>query len=275
MKATQLGTPVITGLYATSSEITVEWEAVPGATGYDIEADTFIVNVGTATTYIHRNLLPNTVHSYRVRAKSGNDLGDWSDWSKLSTQVTSPVTPTRFRAVANTHEIELKWDASPGSLSYDLEVDGRIITGITGTSFVHRELVPNTMHVYRVRASNAVGSSPWSNKIKPRTIPELTVDVGQGSTFNFVIVAPSIPGLTERTITVTYNPEELEIQDLSAATPEIELAVGPIKGTNMSVSEIANGKIVFRISNALSTNVNIIRFIAKSNEPSTITYFVE
>ncbi|MFC4305228.1 fibronectin type III domain-containing protein [Cohnella boryungensis] len=275
MKATQLGTPVITGLYATSSEITVEWEAVPGATGYDIEADTLIVNVGTATTYIHRNLLPNTVHSYRVRAKSGNDLGDWSDWSKLSTQVTSPVTPTRFRAVANTHDIELKWDASPGSLSYDLELDGRIITGITGTSFIHRDLVPNTMHVYRVRASNAVGSSPWSNKIKPRTIPELTVNVGQGSMFNFVIVAPSIPGLTERTITVTYNPEELEIQDLSAATPEIELTVGPIKGTNIRVSEIANGKIVFRISNALSTNVNIIRFIAKSNEPSTITYFVE
>ena len=275
MKSTQLGTPVITRLYATSSEITVEWESVPGATGYEIEADSIIVNVGMATTYIHRNLLPNTVHTYRVRAKSGNDVGDWSDWSKLSTQVTSPVTPTRFRAVANTHHIELQWDASPGSLNYDLEVDGRIITGITGTSYTHRDLVPNTMHVYRVRASNAVGSSPWSNKINPRTIPELTVDVGQDSTFNFVIVVPSIPGLTERTITVTYNPEELEIQDLSVGTPEIELAVGPIRGTNMSVSEVGNGKIVFRISNAKNTTVNIIRFIAKSNEASKITYFVE
>ncbi|MFC4597671.1 fibronectin type III domain-containing protein [Cohnella hongkongensis] len=275
IKATQLGTPVITRLYATSSEITVEWEAVPGATGYEVEADAVIVEVGPATTFVHRHLLPNTVHTYRVRAKSGNDVGDWSDWSKLSTQVTSPVTPTRFRAVANTHHIELQWDASPGSLNYDLEVDGRIITGITGTSFIHRDLVPNTMHVYRVRASNAVGSSPWSNKINPRTIPELTVDVGQGSMFNFVIVAPSLPDLTERTITVTYNPEQLEIQDLSAATPEIELEVGPIRGTNMSVSEIANGKIVFRVSNAKSTTVNIIRFIAKSNEASKITYFVE
>lgn len=275
MKATQLGTPVITKLYAASSEITVEWEAVPGATGYEIEADSVIVDVGTATTYIHRNLLPNTVHTYRVRAKSGNDVGDWSDWSKLSTQTTSPITPSRFRAVANTNYIELKWDASPGSLSYDLEVDGRIITGIAGTSFTHQELVPNTMHGYRVRASNSVGSSPWSNKIKPRTIPELTVDVGQGSMFNLVIVAPSVPGLTERTITVTYDPEELEIEDLSVATPEIELAVGPIKGTNMSISEIANGKIVFRVSNAKSTTVNIIRFIAKSNETSKITYLVE
>ncbi|QMV42432.1 fibronectin type III domain-containing protein [Cohnella cholangitidis] len=274
-KVTQLGTPVITGLYATSSEIVVEWEAVPGATGYEIQADTVIVDVGTATNYIHRNLLPNTVHTYRVRAKSGHDVGEWSTWSKLSTQATSPVTPTRFRAVANTHYIELQWDASPGSLSYDLEVDGRIIKGIAGTSFIHRDLVPNTMHVYRVRASNAGGTSPWSNKIKPRTIPELTVDVGQGSTFNFVIVAPSIPELKERTITVTYNPDELEILDLSVATPEIELAVGPIRGTNMSVSEIANGKIVFRISNAVKTTANIIRFTAKSDKSSKITYYVE
>ncbi|QJD85848.1 fibronectin type III domain-containing protein [Cohnella herbarum] len=274
-KATQLGTPVITRLFATSSEITVEWDDVPGATGYEIEADTVVVDVGTATSYIHRNLLPNTVHTYRVRAKSGNDVGDWSEWSKLSTQATPPVTPTRFRAIANTHYIELQWDASPGSFNYDLEVDGRIITGIAGTSFVHRDLVPNTMHVYRVRASNTSGSSPWSNKIKPRTIPELTVDVGQGSTFNFVIVAPSIAGLTERTITVTYNPEELDIQDLSVATPEIELAAGPIRGTNMSVSEIANGRIVFRISNAVRTTVNIIRFTANSNESSKITYYVE
>ncbi|MFB9273920.1 fibronectin type III domain-containing protein [Cohnella cellulosilytica] len=274
-KATQVGTPVITGLHATFSEITVEWEAVAGATGYEIEADSAIVDVGAATSYIHRNLLPNTLHTYRVRAKSGDDAGDWSDWSELSTKATPPITPTRFGADTNTHHIQLHWDASPGALSYDLEVDGRIVRGITGTSYTHRDLVPNTMHVYRVRASNTGGISPWSNAIKPRTIPELTVDAGQGTTFNFVVVIPVQPGLTERTVTVTYNPDELEIQDLSAATPEIEVAVGPINGTNMIVSDIGEGRIVFRISNALKTTVNIIRFTAKTNEASLITYKVE
>jgi hypothetical protein len=274
-KATLLGTPVITRLVATSSQITVEWEAVPGATGYEIEADTGIVNVGTVTSYIHKDLLPNSNHTYRIRAKSDNDLGEWSNWSELATKSTPPTTPKQLKATSNPHFIQLQWEASPGSLNYDLEVDGRVIVGISGTSFIHQDLDPNTMHVYRVRAKNSGGSSPWSNKINPRTTPELTVDVGQGSIFNFVIVVPRKSELTERTITVTYNPDVLEVVDLSAATPESEFAVGPIRGSNLTITEISNGKIVYRMTNAVKTFVNVIRFAAMTNDDSKITYTVE
>lgn len=274
-RVTLLGTPVITKLAATSTQITVEWEAVPGATGYEIEADSILMEVGSETRFVHLSLLPNTSHSYRVRATNGSESGDWSDWSDIRTQSTPPSTPGQLKATAHPRFIELQWEASIGSTNYDLEIDGRIISGIAGTAYVHEDLEPNTMHTYRVRAVNSGGASPWSDALKQRTTPELTVDVGQGAIFNFVIVAPSVPDRPERIITVTYDPEELDIVDLSAATPETELEAGPIRGTNITIEEAANGKIVYRVTDTTKTIVNVIRFTANTNNDSVITYTIE
>ena len=274
-QATSVGTPVITRIEAKSTQITVEWEEVAGATAYEIEADGNVVDVGAGTLYVHSDLLPSTVHTYRVRAVNGLETGEWSGWSELATKATPPNTPNNLRAIASTHSIALQWDPVPGSTSYDLEVDGRTIGKITGTGYVHQDIEPNTMHLYRVRASNSGGVSEWSDRLAQRTTPELTVDVGQDTIFNFVIVVPKAKETSSRTITVTYDPDVLEVLDLSAATPERELTTGPIQGTNIVVADIANGTIVYTVSDATKTIVNIIRFVAKTNEDSKITYTIE
>lgn len=274
-KATLLGTPVIIRLEAGSTEIRVEWAEVEGAAGYEIEADGTVYDNGAATTFVHRNLAPNSQHAYRVRARNGDAASEWSGWSTLVTRTTTPAMPAYLKATPTTRSMKLEWGAVPGALSYDLEIDGNIVGGIAGTSYIHEGLEPNTMHTYRVRASNGFSASGWTDKLRKATTPELVVDVGRDTVFNFVVVAPKKPDVQERTITVTYNPDELEVLDLVAATPEAELAAGPVPGTGMTVSEFANGRIVYTIANADRTIVNIIKFVAKTNEYSKITYTVE
>ncbi|WP_052339442.1 fibronectin type III domain-containing protein [Gorillibacterium massiliense] len=274
-QSTALATPVITGIKATSRQIAIEWDEVVGATGYEVEADNAVIDAGSSSIFVHNGLLPNTIHTYRVRAKNASVTSEWSQWSTSRTLTTTPDTPGNLRATATTNSISLQWNSVKDADNYDLEIDGKVVSAITRTEYLYANLDANTMHTFRVRASNHSGKSDWSEMIKERTTPEMTVNVGQDTIFNFVVVASKQEGLSERLITVTYDPDELEVLDLCAATPDRELKPGKIEGTNLTVVEHANGKIVFSVTNATKTTVNIIRFLAKSNEDSKITYTVD
>jgi hypothetical protein len=272
---TALGTPRITNIRSSSHQIDLEWTEVVGAAGYEVEADGSIHAVGDMTTFSHTDLPSNTAHTYRVRAVNGDVTGEWSNWSSLATRTTAPPMPANLQASATSASIALTWDRVMGTTGYEVEVDGQIIPGITEPSYVHGGLDPNTMHTYRVRSRGTGGVSQWTELIRKTTVPELTIDIPQDTQFNFVVVVPRKAGKTERRITVTYNPDELEMLDLSSITPEYERSAGPIKGTNMVVTSYTPGNIVYTIYDADKTVVNSIRLQTKSNEYSKVTYVIE
>lgn len=272
---TSLGTPRIIDIQSSGAQIDFTWNEVTGAAGYEVEADGVIISTGTEVSYSHKNLQPNTSHTYRVRAINGEVNGEWSNWSSLATKATSPKIPSNVTAAATTTGITLTWDKVMGAISYDVEIDGQVVPGVTDAKYVHGGLDPNTMHTYRVSARGYGGYSPWSEKILKATLPELTIDVGQDTEFNFVFVVPRKAGKEARTITVSFNPNELEVLDLSAITPENERTTGQIQGTNMVVTRYEPGTIVYKVYDAGQTIVNSIRFRTKTNEYSKITYEME
>lgn len=270
--STGLGIPVIHKVLSASTSISIEWESVVGANGYDVEVDGRVVDNGNLTRYVHSQLAPGSKHVYRVRAKSSSALGEWS---QAVTAISSAGVPEIISTVAKTNQITVEWTSVSGAASYDLEVDGTLIEGISGVSYVHQGLKSNTRHVYRVRSHSGSSSSEWSEKVEKNTIPEIIVNPGKDNKFNVVVAAPKKQGVTQRTITVTYQPSEVEVQDLSGMTPEIELGTGLIQGTNMMVRKFVPGEIVFEVINADKTIVNSIEFLAKTNDYSKITYIVE
>jgi hypothetical protein len=245
-----------------------------GADEYELEVDGELIKGITDPSYTHVGLIPNSKHSYRVRALNHYVTSTWSGWSEAVTQTTPPGTPESLQAEATTETITLTWASVTGATSYDVEVDGNILT-IYESSYIHDNLKPNTMHVYRVRANNAGGTGDWTELLKKSTTPELEVNVGQDTMFNFVFVVPQKAGMLQRRITVTYDPDQLEVLDLSALTPNAELEVGSIKGTSMTVIDFKEGNIVYFVDQAESTIFNSIRFLAKTNEYSKVTYTVE
>ena len=147
---------------ATDRTVTVSWEAVSGASGYDIEVDGTILNNDTATAYTHTGLNPGTPHTYRVRAKNEGGPGTWSSPITKSTLPGSPNIPVNLNAIPLSTSITVTWNNVPGATGYDIEVDGELVSNGPNTNYIHNSLTPGTHHSYRVRSINPGGKSEWS-----------------------------------------------------------------------------------------------------------------
>ncbi|MCX7749519.1 MAG: S8 family serine peptidase [Clostridia bacterium] len=72
-----LGIPSNLNAEKQDRSITLNWDPVNGALGYDLLMDGIVMQ-NVSSPYTHEGLEPNTQHSYQVRAKCGSILGEWS-----------------------------------------------------------------------------------------------------------------------------------------------------------------------------------------------------
>ncbi|MGN7309303.1 fibronectin type III domain-containing protein, partial [Bacillus subtilis] len=103
----------VTGLTinsVTNVAIALKWNAVTGATGYDLEIDGTVVAV-TGVAYTKSGLAANTEHTFRIRSKNAAGIGAWSDLIKGITQLSTPVV----KGSPDRTGILLKWDAVIGA----------------------------------------------------------------------------------------------------------------------------------------------------------------
>jgi hypothetical protein len=80
----------------------------------------------------------------------------------------------------------------PNVISYDVEIDGTIVAGITNTSYIHTALTPRTQHSYKVRAITGSGESGWSNLIRASTLPtapSTPINVTASSTASSILIS--------------------------------------------------------------------------------------
>ncbi|HEX2927139.1 MAG TPA: fibronectin type III domain-containing protein [Ruminiclostridium sp.] len=149
----------------------ITWDAVTGATGYDIEADGKVVSTGTVNSYTYGGLQAETTHTYRVRVKNAGGTGEWSNSASAVTLPNPPEAPEISDTKATQTEISISWDAVAKADSYEIEADGKTIDTGTNTAYTDKNLTPDTTHKYRVRAQNAGGSSDWSTVTEVKTLP--------------------------------------------------------------------------------------------------------
>ena len=165
-------TPMITETYTTQSAITINWDAVDKATGYDIETDGKTINTGINTTYTDKGLNPDSTHKYRVRAINDGGSSEWSAYKEISTLPNPPEIPGNLTGKPAMKNITLAWEVPDRAEGYELEVDGRIIQVETNT-YIHEGLSTNTSHKYRIRAYNKGGKSQWSEPVTVTTWPDI------------------------------------------------------------------------------------------------------
>ena len=159
---------------ASEDSITLTWDAVAGATGYDIEADVSLISDIAGNSFTHTKLEQNTNHTYRVRSRNSAGISNWSEPLSVSTLLPAPKNITI--SVKST-EIKLAWDSQDASIEYDVEVDGAIKNNGVNTIFTHKELSPGSEHTYRVRARSGDITSLWSNEITGLTLPAVPGNV--------------------------------------------------------------------------------------------------
>ena len=266
----------------TNRTITLSWDAVGNGVGYEVEVDGNIVDNGTSTIFKHTQLLPKSQHSYKVRPKSGNEIGSWCTDLTLSTLPDPPEAPKNLSAESDYTEIQISWEAVVGAEAYDIEIDGETVQTVTENSYVHRELIPGTQHSYRIRAKNLGGVTAWSNALTKSTqTPTFTINGEVDQHYYLILTAAGIQDFTGITFKLIYDPTELEVVDLYDKTEQDELVEnGRIPGTNLSVT-YKPGEIIFTVEKSItpgktwSGEINTIIFKSKANGPIYVDYNIE
>ena len=174
---------------AGDTEVSLSWDAVPGATEYRIyraaaandplvriAGDTMVV----VTTYTDTGLTNGTAYRYTVRAVNGIGEGPGSSEAAAAPALAAPAAPENFRAAATANrEVTLTWNAVDNAAEYQVfradTVDGDFTriddsTTITDPTYTDTGLANGTAYRYIVRAVNAAGISPDSSEVSVTTL---------------------------------------------------------------------------------------------------------
>lgn len=197
----------------------LSWGSIPCATGYDLQVATDasfsspvinITNNATTSFAPATDLAAGTLHYWRTRARSASMLSAWSAVRTFTTQFPPPPIPV-LAAPTNSSTAQplaatLSWLVSAGAASYQLQVSTNsafsttlIDQTLTATSFTFTAPNNFTTYYWRVNASNAQGTSSWSNVWSFRTIigtPMLTQPTSnlKGLTTPITTSWTSVPG---------------------------------------------------------------------------------
>ncbi|KRF04509.1 hypothetical protein ASG89_21940 [Paenibacillus sp. Soil766] len=193
---------VVQLLYLHSAVTTLTWDAVPGATVYNIYQGTTAIATVTSPIYTVNGLTPNTTYTFRVSAFDGTE----SDQSGAINVLTIPNDPTGLTATAGDEQVTLAWSPVSGTETvnfsiYEGTAPGSYGTGpvatVTGSTFTATGLANGTRYYFVVKASNAGGSSDYSNEVSVTPQPNSSVIYNSRSVFVSASQDPSIGKWTD------------------------------------------------------------------------------
>ena len=143
-------------------------------------------------TDVNKNAIEVTVKGFENKQDlAGNQETDTLTAPTGLATLEDQITPT---------EIPLVWDAVENATEYQLEIDGKINSGITTNEFLVGNLEYNSTHTFRVRAVNSDGYSPWSEALTAKTIedPYRNIPAGMEVTTNDSAAGYSAKNLVDR-----------------------------------------------------------------------------
>ncbi len=172
-KTSNLGTPSNLKGIPNRQDIALKWDEVEGATGYDLEVNGLIVDMGLNTSYSAQELEADTNYRFRVRMRNEGEKGEWSESINVLTLPETVNIPENFMGKANETAIVLAWKPLEHAFSYDIEFDGSKIENVIGTTFKCGGLLPDSQHTYRIRGINGNQVGEWSEVLNIKTLSDI------------------------------------------------------------------------------------------------------
>ncbi|XP_032551900.1 fibronectin type III domain-containing protein 7 isoform X5 [Chiroxiphia lanceolata] len=176
--------PVIDQAYSKlSNSITVEWRAVPGATGYVLTAqdgDSFIETVVKNSPGTVTGLKPATLYRITIRSINSGGKSQPSPFRKAKTVLAAPILSV---SSPNCDSIALSWKAVYMAAGFSVSLMrsdglGRMLReNTTNTSLIFTNLDPGTLYTIKAYAWNANGMPGDDFTYNQRTSPNAPADV--------------------------------------------------------------------------------------------------
>jgi fibronectin type 3 domain-containing protein len=209
--------PAPLGLNATggTNQVSLAWNASPGATGYNLKCATVtggpytnIASLG-GTNYADSELAAGTSYFYVVTStntsgESSNSLEASAITIPASAQGIAPI-PIGLTLKLTGFQAALSWTASPGATSYNLKratISGgpyTIITNFSGTGAADSVPAYGTTYYYVISAVNVFGESGNSAEVSA------TTPIAAGNAYQTTIIADSPVGYWPLDLTSDTN----------------------------------------------------------------------
>jgi uncharacterized protein YmfQ (DUF2313 family) len=145
----------------TFNSATLTWDAVTGASGYEVRIGGANPVAVTNPTYALTGLDPDTEYTWTVRTVAGTRNSEWADEVTFSTVTLG--APTGLTAGDVTLDAAtLTWGAVTGATGYEVRIDNG--TPVPASATIHNltGLTPATTYTWTVRAVAGAITSAWA-----------------------------------------------------------------------------------------------------------------
>ncbi|MEI6274228.1 MAG: IPT/TIG domain-containing protein, partial [Phycisphaerae bacterium] len=179
--------PTPTGVSASqgtsTAQVTVNWSAVNGATGYDVFRDSAPVKIGSSsgvtTTFNDTTAVPGTLYSYTIKATSATGNSEASSAATGFRKLSPPTGIIASQGTKST-QINLIWSETPGATSYQIFRNGATTPiGTSESAFYADTSAPiGTTCNYTLKALCTLSTSDMSSPaVTGWRAPEAPIDV--------------------------------------------------------------------------------------------------
>ena len=138
---------------ATETTVTLIWDAVDGATSYNVYSNGNVIETVTEATYTVNNLTANTSYTFSVKAVKDQLESDAATVTvtTLAPTPVAPDAPANLTASATETTVALSWDAVDGA-SYNVYQGEDLLVNVTETTYTVENLTANTSYTFYVKA---------------------------------------------------------------------------------------------------------------------------
>jgi fibronectin type 3 domain-containing protein len=250
-----------TGLAALAgnAQVTLNWMASSGATGYYVKRSTTTggpymqIATEASASYTDTGLTNGTKYFYVVSAYSSAGQSANSAEVKATPVQPAPSAPTGLAATAGNAQVSLSWTATSGASSYHVKRSTTSgaetqIAAPTSNSFSDTGLTDGTKYFYVVSAANSGGESANSSEVSatpsaPVTAP--ATPTGLQATGGNVQVSLSWSASTGA---ATYN-----VKRSTTNGGPYNTAVASPTVTNYTDTTLTNGTTYYYVVSAVNT----------------------
>ena len=263
----------------TTVSITVAWNPVPGAAGYELRysvagaanwTTVTIDNDGEVYTHTITGLLPGTAYDFQIRVSDVDNTD--TPWSMILRETTLHAAPTGFRATSNTpYSVTLEWTPLLGVTGYEIQYKesnsstwrtwGIPLAATTSTTTI-AGLTASTGYEFQIRTVVGTYRSDWNGSVSESTTPTSLTDfrsTGQAA-YSITLTWTPQPGLEGYILeykastaltwtewgTLGTNASTVTVTGLDAATT-YDFRLTPVNavGQNTSLTSARTTAVVF------------------------------
>ncbi|KAB3530219.1 fibronectin type III domain-containing protein [Alkaliphilus serpentinus] len=154
----------------TETTITVTWDEISNATNYEVEVNGSMMENGLSTEFIHEDVIIGSSYTYRVRAKTHEGTGEWSE--ALVVEVEEVINeeimigiPQNIVTETLEDSVVISWDIVADAVGYEVEIDGTTIESVNEAQYILANPELGIAYTLRIRAKNENVTGEWSEAL--------------------------------------------------------------------------------------------------------------